>query len=226
MIVGTDWASWGTAVGTLVLAAATFAAVRSGNRAGRNAERALQAGQRPVLFASRPHETLQKVRWGDGHWAALPPGRAILEEEGGVIYMAMSLQNVGTGTAVILGWRVGAGQLINPNATSEEMLAQPQMVRPDPASFRAQTRDLYSPPHDLSFWQAAIRTSDDPDRARVEAALAGHDLLLIDLLYGDQDGGQRTISRFSIAQYPGSDHHNEWAPAVVNHWYLDREGPR
>ena len=72
MIVGTDWASWGTAVGTLVLAAATFAAVRSGNRAGRNAERALQAGLRPVLFASRPHETVQKVRWGDGHWAALP----------------------------------------------------------------------------------------------------------------------------------------------------------
>ena len=166
MIVGTDWASWGTAVGTLVLAAATFAAVRSGNRAGRNAERALQAGQRPVLFASRPHETVQKVRWGDGHWAALPPGRAILEEEDGVVYMAMSLQNVGTGTAVILGWRIDTGQLINPNATSEEMLAQPQMIRPDPASFRAQTRDLYSPPHDLSFWQAAIRTRDDPDRAR------------------------------------------------------------
>ena len=106
------------------------------------------------------------------------------------------------------------------------MLAQPQMVRPDPDSFRAQTRDLYSPPHDLSFWQAAIRTPDDPDRDRVEAALAGHDLLLIDLLYGDQDGGQRTISRFSIAQYPGSDHENEWSPAVVNHWYLDRDGPR
>jgi hypothetical protein len=226
VILGTDWASWGTAVGTLVLAAATFASVRSGNRAGRNAERALQAGIRPVLFASRPHETVQKVRWGDGHWAALPPGRAILEEEDGVIYMAMSLQNVGTGTAVILGWRVGAGQLINPNATAEEMLAQPQMIRPDPASFRAQTRDLYSPPHDLSFWQAAIRTSDDPDRARVEAALAGHELLLIDLLYGDQDGGQRTISRFSIARYPGSDHQNEWSPGVVNHWYLDRDGPR
>ena len=76
---------------------------------------------RPVLFASRPHETVQKVRWGDGHWAALPPGRAVFEEEDGVIYMAMSLQNVGTGIAVILGWRVDTGQLINPNASSEEM---------------------------------------------------------------------------------------------------------
>ena len=36
-MLGTDWASWGTAIGTLVLAVATFASVRSGNRAGRNA---------------------------------------------------------------------------------------------------------------------------------------------------------------------------------------------
>ena len=224
-MIGTiDWASWGTAVGTLVLAAATFAAVRSGNRAGRNAERALQAGLRPVLFASRPHETVQKVRWGDGHWAALPPGRAILDEENGVIYMAMSLQNVGTGIAVILGWRVDTGQIINPNSSYEEMLAGAQMIRPDPAAFRPQTRDLYSPPNDLSYWQAAIRTADDPDRARVEAAMTGTDPLLIDLLYGDQEGGQRTISRFSIARY--DDRGDEWFPAAVSHWYLDREGPR
>ena len=76
------------------------------------------------------------MRWGDGHFAVLPPGRAILEEEDGVVYMAMSLQNVGTGTAVILGWRVDSGQLINPNASREEMLEQPQMTRPDPGNFR------------------------------------------------------------------------------------------
>jgi hypothetical protein len=117
----TDWASWGTAVGTLVLAAATFASVRSANRAGRNAERSLQVGLRPVLFASRPHETLQKVRWGDGHWAALPPGRAVLEELDGVIYLAMSLQNVGAGIAVLFGWRVDAFHAINPSASLQEM---------------------------------------------------------------------------------------------------------
>ncbi len=224
MISTIDWASWGTAVGTLVLAMATFASVRSANRAGRNAERALQAGLRPVLFASRPHETVQKVRWGDGHWAALPPGRAVLEEVDGVIYMAMSLLNVGAGIAVILGWRLDTGQIINPNSSLEEMQSGPQMVRPDPATFRPQTRDLYSPPNDLSFWQAALRTADDPDRARVEAAIAGPDPLLIDLLYGDQEGGQRTISRFAISRYGGPD--DGWFPAVVNHWYLDREGPR
>jgi hypothetical protein len=201
----TDWASWGTAVGTLVLAAATFASVRSANRAGRNAEQALQVGLRPVLFASRPHETIQKVRWGDGHWAALEPGRAVLEEENGVIYMAISLQNVGSGIAVLLGWRVDGYQTLNPSASLDEMRAQVTLARPDPATFRPQTRDLYSPPGDISFWQAAIRTPDDPDRPRVEAAIAGPSSLIVDLLYGDQEGGQRTMSRFVINEYPGKE---------------------
>jgi len=48
----TDWptiSSLATAGGTLVLGVATFASVRSGNRAARTAERALQVGLRPVL---------------------------------------------------------------------------------------------------------------------------------------------------------------------------------
>lgn len=220
----TDWASAATAAGTLVLAVATFASVRSANRAGRNAEQALQVGLRPVLFASRSHETIQKIRWGDDHWAPLANGRAVLEEEDGVIYMAMSLQNVGTGIAVLHGWRIDVSEILNPNASVEEMQRARVQVRPDPTTFRLQTRDLYSPPGEISFWQAAIRTLDDPDRSCVEAAMVGHIPLIVDLLYGDQEGGQRTISRFSITRYPGND--DEWFPAVVRHWYLDRNDPR
>ena len=218
MIVGVDWASWGTAVGTLVLAVATFASIRSANRSARNAERALQIGLRPVLFASRPHETIQKINWGDGHWAALPPGRAVLEDEDGVIYLAMSLQNVGSGIAILHGWKIDAGERISPQASLEEMRATAMGIRPDPATFRPQTRDLYSPPGDFSFWQAAIRTPDDPDRQRVEEAIRNESPLIIDLLYGDHEGGQQTISRFSVAPYPGKD---EWFPSVVRHWYLN-----
>jgi hypothetical protein len=208
----------------LVLAVATFASVRSANRAGRNAERALQVGLRPVLFASRPHDTIQKIRWGDSHWTALPPGRAVVEEKDGVIYMAMSLQNVGSGIAVLHGWRVGVAPVIDHHAAPEQMQGAVITIRPDPTSFRPQSRDLYSPPGDLSFWQAAIRTADDPDRRCVEEALAGPNPLVVDLLYGDHEGGQRTISRFSVARYPGND--EEWFPSVVRHWYLDREDPR
>ncbi len=152
----TDWASAATAGGTLVLAVATFASVRSANRAGRNAERAINVGLRPVLFASRPHESVQKVRWGDAHWALLANGRAVVEEVDGVIYMAISLLNVGSGIAVLHGWRVELSELLTPHASPEEMRASPVMVRPDPATFHPQSRDLYAPPGDLSFWQAAI----------------------------------------------------------------------
>jgi hypothetical protein len=47
-----DWvtiSALSTAGGTLVLAGATFASVRSANRAARVAERSLLAGLRPVL---------------------------------------------------------------------------------------------------------------------------------------------------------------------------------
>jgi hypothetical protein len=220
VIGGIDWASWGTAVGTLVLAAATFASIRSANRSARNAERALQIGLRPVLFASRPHETIQKINWGDGHWTSLPPGRAVLEHEDGVIYMAMSLLNVGSGIAILHGWRIDTAEPISHQASLEDMRATAMQLRPDRATFRPQTRDMYAPPGDLSFWQAAIRTPNDPDRQRVEETIASEDRrLIIDLLYGDHEGGQETISRFSVSRYPGKD---EWFPAVVRHWYLNQ----
>jgi hypothetical protein len=51
-----DWASFAslaTAAGTLVLAVATFAAVRPANRAARVAEQSLPVGLRPLIMPSR-----------------------------------------------------------------------------------------------------------------------------------------------------------------------------
>jgi hypothetical protein len=98
------------------------------------------------------------------------------------------------------------------------------MVRPDPEQFRSQGRDLYVPPGDTSFWQAAVRDSDDPYRDLVAGVIETRQSLLIDLLYGDHDGGQRTISRFSITHYPGDK--PDWLCGVVRHWNLDRDDPR
>jgi hypothetical protein len=69
----TDWAGWGTAIGTLVLAGATFAAIRSSNRAARSAERSariaertLLAGLRPLLVVARPDDPAQRIQFADG----------------------------------------------------------------------------------------------------------------------------------------------------------------
>jgi hypothetical protein len=60
----TDWttvSALATGGGTLVLAVATFASVRSANRAARAAERSLMAGLRPLLVPSRLDDGSQKV---------------------------------------------------------------------------------------------------------------------------------------------------------------------
>ena len=209
-----DWvtvSSLATAGGTLVLAIATFSAVRSANRAARTAERNLQVGLRPVLFQSRQDDPVQKIRWVDNHYVHLEGGRASIESIDGVLYMAMSLRNVGSGIAVIQAWRAGPEEPSN------------RMTRPDPDDFSTQSRDLYVPPGDSSFWQAAIREPDHPHRADV---LRGVDvgLLMIDVLYSDHEGGQRTISRFLVNRSTSSE--SIWLCSVVRHWYLDRRDPR
>jgi hypothetical protein len=100
-----DWvtiSSLATAGGTLVLAVATFASVRSANQAARTAERALQVGLRPLLMPSRLEDPLVKVMWVDGHYSRL---------EDGIVYLAMSLRNVGSGMAVLHGWYPSATRL-------------------------------------------------------------------------------------------------------------------
>ncbi|HUI05246.1 MAG TPA: hypothetical protein VLZ77_17045 [Acidimicrobiales bacterium] len=212
MIDWTDVASFATAGGTLVLAVATFASVRSANRASRTAERAHLISVRPVLVPSRLEDRTEKVNWYDMHWASVHGGRAIAEVVDGNIYLAMSLRNVGSGLAVLHGWwpttdRERAGRAHAPLE-----------------AFRMQTRDLYVPAGDLSFWQAAIREPADPDYDDLVAAINERRLISIELLYGDHEGGQRTISRFNLI--PRSGDETDWMCTVALHWNLDQPDPR
>ena len=107
MPLGTDWttiSSLTTGAGTLVLAVATFAAVRSSNRAARIAEAALQEQRRPVLVPSRFDDPTQKIMFVEGHWVKAPGGRAAVEHVNGAVFLAVSLRNVGSGMGVCQGW--------------------------------------------------------------------------------------------------------------------------
>jgi len=104
-----DWstaASLATALGTLVLALATFVAVRAANRAARVAEYSMQIGIRPLLTPSRLEDTVQKIMWGDEHWARLSGAGAVAETADDNLYLAMSVRNAGSGVAVIHGWHL------------------------------------------------------------------------------------------------------------------------
>ncbi len=209
----TDWttvSSLATGAGTLVLAIATFASVRSANRAARIAEEALSVGLRPLLMNSRLDDPGQKIFFQEGKPVMLNGGQAVAEIGKDVVYLAISVRNAGRGIAVLHGWRFLAGRELNP-------------PRPDPDTFRHQNRDILIAPDDIGFWQGAFRDRNDPQYDEAMAAVEKNEVLNIDLLYGDHEGGQRVMSRMMLQR---SSAERPWLASAVRHWNVDRPDPR
>jgi hypothetical protein len=167
-----DWAtisSLATAGGTLVLAAATFAAVRSSNRAARAAEESLLQGLRPLLVPSRLDDPPQKIGYADGKWVHAPGSGGVAEATDEAVYLAISICNVGNGIAVLHGWRF-----------------HPEWVRSDEHSpldeLTRLTRDLYIPPGDVGFWQGTFRDPSSPDFAVAKRAIDARERFVVEIL--------------------------------------------
>jgi hypothetical protein len=208
-----DWAttaSLATAAGTLVLAVATFVSVRSANRAARVAERTLLAGIRPVLVPSRQQDPEQKIGFMDNRWIKVPGGQAATDVSDDAVYLVISLRNVGSGLAVLHGWWFSADRIIG---TEDHAPVE---------AFHRLSRDIYIPAGDMGFWQGAFRDPAEPHFVEARAAVAGHQPMTVELLYGDYEGGQRVISRFAVI--PVGD--DRWLATVSRHWNIDRPDPR
>ena len=215
-----DWptiASLATAGGTLVLAVATFSSVRAGQRSTRIAERstgiaerALLTGIRPVLVPSRGTDPPETVRFVEGRMVSVQGGKAAVENDGETYYFVIPLRNVGPGLGVLQSWHIAVLQ------------PRPDTGHPKPEEFRPQTRDLYVPAGDTGFWQGAIREPEDPFREGLHEAFLAGQMLVVDLLYGDHEGGQPTISRFILTR----EDDGHWRPGVVRHWVLEGVDPR
>jgi hypothetical protein len=213
-----DWAtiaSLATAGGTLVLAVATFASIRSANRSSRTAERAartaersLLAGQRPLLLNSRLEDPQQKILFSEGKWLAVAGGGATLEVTESAVYMAIAVRNVGTGLAVLHGWHVQVGR-------------GDERAHPPLEEFTSQVRDIYVAPGDSGFWQGAFRDPAAEVFQAVTAAIEAESLLMLSLLYGDFEGGQRVISQFALRRG-----HEKWLASAGRHFNVDRPDPR
>jgi hypothetical protein len=209
-----DWvtiSSLATAGGTLVLAAATFASTRSANRSARVAERSLLSAQRPVLIPSREDDPVERIPFIEGYRVTLHGHGGVIEVDEGRIYMAMGLRNAGAGLAVLHGWLA--------HAYVEGMADE----RPSPEDFHRQVRDIYIPAGDAGFWQGAIRDPADDHYEALASAAKDGSRVLIDLLYGDHEGGQRAIARFSVTP---EDEGSVRTTNVVRYWNIDREDPR
>lgn len=222
-----------------MLAIATFASVRSANRSARVAEVALEEQRRPVLVQSRHGDPHQKIFFLGGHFAQVQGSRGTAEDVDGTVYLAISLRNVGSGIGVLQGWTVRVG------------LQRPSVDHSPEHEFRPQTIDLYIPAGDIGLWQGALRDPGGEAEAIIQAdrqyrreqsgivgpelaqesvetiaevrkALANRDILSIELLYSDQVGGQRAITRFNLN--PVGD--DVWLAVATRHWHLDEETRR
>jgi hypothetical protein len=214
----TGWstiASLATAGGTLVLAVATFASIRSANHsariselAARTAERSLLAGQRPLLVNSRLQDPQQKIQYPEGIWLKVDGGTGALEVTDEVVYLAVSIRNVGTGLAVLHGWYVCAG-------------IQRERAHPPLDEFTTQNLDIFVAPGDDGLWLSALRDPTADVFHTVAAAAKVGDPLVVYLLYGDFEGGQRVITQFTLRQA-----NERWLTQAARHFNVDRPDPR
>ena len=208
-----DWvtiSALATAGGTLVLAGATFASVRSGNRSARIAEQTLLAGLRPLIVPTRREDPPQKIGFADNKWLIAPGGGGAVDTTDGAIYLGIALRNVGNGIAILHGWNL------------YRVDDAPDDPRPLLDRFNRLTRDLYIAPGDDGFWQGALRDPASESFRYALRAFRSGERVLVDILYGDQQGLQRMISRFSLL--PRDD--GAWAATVARHWNVDGVDPR
>ena len=91
-----------------------------------------------------------------------------------------------------------------------------------PRSSLAGPRDTDSAPHHHGFFPGAIRPAADADHGLLACLVGQREIFAVDLLYGDQEGGQRTVTRFGFT--PVRD--DIWLCSTSRHWFVDRDDPR
>ncbi|HEY2259190.1 MAG TPA: hypothetical protein VGH45_05730, partial [Solirubrobacteraceae bacterium] len=76
---------------------------------------------------------------------------------------------------------------------------------------------------ETGYWQGALRDPGEPVFEEVRRAAVTQGLLQVDLLYGDHEGGQRTIVRFVVSPWPDVDGERAF---VIKYWNVDEDDPR
>lgn len=215
----TDWvtlADIGTAVGTLVLAGATFVAVRASARSVTIAERTLLAGQRPVLAPAGPDDPPESVQFADGLVFPVGNGQPLVRHDTGIIYLAIPLRNVGAGLAMLRGYRLqgepAAHVAQDPHGVARHLRGDPC---PKPLTFSPQQRDLLITTSRAGSWQAALRDPQAVLHKEITQAIATQGRITVDVLYGDHEGGQPSVTRFVLLPQAGS-----WRCDAVRYWSL------
>jgi hypothetical protein len=82
-------------------------------------------------------------------------------------------------------------------------------------AFAPQQRDLLISTSRAGFWQAALRDPGTRLHQQVTQAIETRGRVTVDVLYGDHEGGQPSITRFVLLPQAGS-----WRCDAARHWSL------
>jgi hypothetical protein len=180
---------------------------------------------------TRRDDPAQKVNFGDRKWVRIAGGGAAAEVGDGsvgdkdVLYLAIGLRNAGNGIAVLHGWHFYPDWHRDPEHAPLEL-------------FQRQNRDLYIPVGDVGFWQGAYRDTGQDGYEAARKCIEARQTWTVELLYGDHEGGQRVVSRFTMTpvegphpgqdpdQAPVRDQDLRWLASASRHWNIDRPDPR
>ena len=158
-----------------------------------------------------------EVQFADGRVFETGWGDALVRCVTGIIYVALQLRNGGAGVAHLAGYRLEpeSARTVteDPRSLARHRRGDPA---PDPSTFAEQQRDLFIVAGDLGFWQAALRDPTVELYTALSSAITSLGRVTIDLLYGDIEGGQSTITRFVLLP----SEQDKWRYDVTHHWHL------
>src|SRR5208282_1622965 len=125
-----------------------------------------------------------------------------------VVYLAASIRNVGSGVAVVHGWHINVG-------------LQTERSHPPVEDFTAQNLDIYVAPGDNGLWLGALREPAADTFTAVVGAFKAGEAMVLNLLYGDMEGGQRVITQITLRCA-----REFWLAQATRHFNVDRPDPR
>jgi hypothetical protein len=103
---------------------------------------------------------------------------------------------------------------------------------------------LYIPVGDVGFWQGAFRDTERAGYDEARKVIEAREPWTVELLYGDHEGGQRVVSRFTMLPMrspsaspsaspdvspdvsPDRTPELGWLATASRHWNIDRPDPR
>jgi hypothetical protein len=208
VILAVDWVTvskLAAAAATVGLALATFASVRSANRAARVVERSLRVGPPAVVLPTRPDDPQQTIAFADGRRLTVPGGGAVIELTDDAIQIAMAIRNVGGGLAILRGW------FLQPKRAQDE--------HTEVEEFNRLACDVYLSGSETVVWQSRVKASASPAFARVRQALLARTPLSLEILHSNQHEDRWTITRFDLTSAGGD---GKWSAAAAGHRDLEQ----